>query len=555
LRARYNLPMPEPVPTVPVLDTAAPEPADAYTPPELPALEPGEQWDAVLLTAALAEQIPPQFVLARSEDTAAYGADTSMDHARADVVVLAQSIPHVRHALHVADFYGAPVYLRGLGSGLSGGAVPARGGLVLDVSPMARLLSVNRVNRSCRVQPGLTVQQLNQQLAPHGLWYAPWPSSHDVSSIGGNIAENAGGITTVKYGTTRDWLLGLTCVLPGGDVIHTGSSAIKDVCGLDLTRLICGSEGLLCAVVEAELQLLPLPGAVGTATVLFDDDESALAAAQAVLAGPVVPRTLEYIDATVMRCVVRQLGDEARQALGEAAELISPAGRASVSVSDMADKDVSCTDGMADRDVRHIEGMAGAETRPANEYAPALLAIEADAFTAADALAQLGAVLDTLVAHGGRLLGQTTDRAEALKLWRVRSELSPACHQLGEFKLSDDVAVPRDKLVEFSRGVRAIGAKHGLHFLNYGHLGDGNFHATLMFANEDDPGIATGRAAISDLCELAVSLGGTITAEHGVGSIKAGYLAFQRTPAEIDLMRRIKHAFDPKGILNPGKWL
>ncbi len=495
----------------------APEPdaafaVKAYTPAELPVLEPGEQWDAMLLTAALAERIPAQFVLARSADTAAYGADTSMEHARADVVVLAQSIHHVRHALHVADFYAVPVYLRGLGSGLSGGAVPVHGGLVLDTSPMARLLSVNRVNRSCRVQPGLTVQQLNQQLASYGLWYAPWPSSHDVSSIGGNIAENAGGITTVKYGTTRDWLLGLTCVLPGGEVIRTGSSAIKDVCGLDLTRLICGSEGLLCAVVEAELQLLPLPGAVGTATVLFDDDESALAAAQAVLAGPVVPRTLEYIDATVMRCVVRQLGAEARAALGEAAEL-------------------------------------------AMQSTTALLAIEADAFTAADALAQLDAVLATLATHGGRLLGQTTDRAEALKLWRVRSELSPACHQLGEFKLSDDVAVPRDKLVEFSRGVRAIGAKHGLRFLNYGHLGDGNFHATLMFKDERDPGIATGRAAIRDLCALAVSLGGTITAEHGVGSIKAEHLPLQRSAAEIELMRRIKQAFDPKGILNPGKWL
>jgi len=474
----------------------------------LPDLEKGEQWDAFFLAAALSEALPHDCILTKGPEFAEYGKDTSMDSAAPDVVVLAQQIKHVRHALHVAQHYRVPVYPRGLGSGLSGGAVPVQGGIVLDVSPMAELLAVNPGNRSCRVQPGLTVQKLNEQLAEQNLWFPPWPSSHDIASIGGNIAEDAGGITSVKYGTTKNWLLGLTCVLPGGALLNTGASAVKDVAGFDLTRLICGSEGLLCVVVEAELKLLPLPPHVGTAVYAFEVDEQALAAAEEVIAGPVTPRTFEFMDAQVMQCVILQLGDEAREVLGAAAD-----------------------------------------------SAGAVLAIETDAHTAADALEQLEQLIATLTEHGGRRIGLTTDRSEALKLWRVRSELSPACHQRGEFKLAEDVAVPRDRLVEFIRGTREIAAKHSFTWLNYGHLGDGNFHATLMFDDEHDPRIEEGRKAVGELCQLAVKLGGTITGEHGVGIAKSPYLKLQRNEQHIELMRNVKRAFDPHGILNPGKWL
>jgi len=490
-----------------VTDSAEAEAGFEYL--ELPELEPGERADPLLIVAAIGERVPHSGILTKGEEFAEYGKDTSMEHARPDVVVLATEIDHVRHVMHVAQFYRVPVYTRGLGSGLSGGAVPSRGGIVLDVSPMDRLLSVVPGNRSCRVQPGLTVQKLNVLLAEHGLWFPPWPSSHDIASIGGNVAENAGGITTVKYGTFKDWLLGLKCVLPGGQLLQSGSSAVKDVAGLDLTSLVCGSEGLLCAVVEAELKLLPIPPAIGTALYLFETDEQAAQAAQAVMAGPVTPRTLEYADATVMACVVRQLGDEARRALGEAAE----------------------------------------------SQAGALIALETDAHTDRDALAQLEAIEQILLGGGGRRIGLTTDRAEALKLWRVRSELSPACHQLGEFKLAEDVAVPRHRAADFVRELKLVGQRHNMTWLNYGHIGDGNFHITLMFDGEDDPRIETGRRAVGDACKLAVSLGGTITGEHGVGLSKAPYLSLQRDEEHLALLRRIKAAFDPHGILNPGKWL
>jgi glycolate oxidase len=412
--------------------------------------------------------------------------------------------------MHVANFYRAPLYARGLGSGLSGGSVPSRGGIVLDTSPMDQLLDVEPGNRSCRVQPGLTVQHLNEKLAEYNLWFPPWPSSHDIASIGGNIAENAGGITTVKYGTFRNWLLGLTCVLPGGSMLKTGASAVKDVAGLDLTSLICGSEGMLVVVVEAELKLLPLPPSIGTALFTFTSDEEAASAAEAVIAGPVTPRTFEFMDSTVMECVIKQLGDEARDALGGVLE----------------------------------SGGAGA-----------VLALETDAHTDDDALTQLTTIADILVKHGGKQVGLTTDRGEALKIWRVRSELSPSCHQLGEFKLAEDVGVPRHRLVEFVRGLKQIGVKRSFTWLNYGHIGDGNFHITLMFDNADDPRIPEGKAAVGDACALAVSLGGTITAEHGIGLAKAAYLHLQRDSDHIELLRRVKSAFDPNGIMNPGKWL
>lgn len=483
-------------------------PPDDFTRIALPAPEPGAELDMALVTAAVAEAVPRDCLLVRGPEFAEYGKDTSMDQARPQLVVRARERRHVQHVLYVADWFGAPVYPRGLGSGLSGGAVPVRGGIVLDVSPMDALLSVEPGNRSCRVEPGITVQKLNLLLAAHGLWYAPWPSSHDISSIGGNVAENAGGITTVKYGTTKHWVLGLTCVLPGGGILRTGCQAVKDVAGFDLTSLICGSEGLLAVVTEIELKLLPLPPAVGTAVFAFAANEDAVAAAQAVMASALTPRTLEYMDAALIACVIRQLGDEARGVLG-----------------------------------------------PAAQEAGAVLACETDAYTAADAMAQLEALEAVLAEHGGRRIGLTTDRAQAQKIWRVRAELSPACHQLGEYKLSEDVAVPRHRVLEFVRELRGIGERHGLHFLNYGHIGDGNFHCTLMFDNAEDPRLVAGLSAMADVFRLAVCLGGTITAEHGIGSVKAPYLSLMRDAAAVALMRRIKHAFDPKGILNPGKWL
>jgi len=475
-------------------------------PPEI-----GAPLDMTLITAAVAEMVPRECLLTHGEEFLEYGKDTSMARGRPGLVVRAQHVNHVRHVLHVANHFSAPVYPRGLGSGLSGGAVPVAGGIVLDVSPMNRLLEVEPGNRSCRVEPGLTVQQLNIQLSEQGLWFPPWPSSHDISSIGGNIAENAGGITTVKYGTTKHWVLGLRCVLAGGGMLATGSHSVKDVAGLDLTSLICGSEGMLAVVVEAELRLLPLPLAVGTAVFIFDSDSAALAAAEAVIASPLTPRTIEFLDALAITCVVRQLGDEAREVLGDAA----------------------AEDGTG----------------------RAVLALETDAHTEPDALEQLKGLRSILEGCGGRAIGMTTDRAEALKLWRVRSEVSPACAQLGAYKLAEDVAVPRQRMVEFLRGVQAIAARYGLKWLNYGHVGDGNFHLTLMFESEDDPRLPDGLAALREAFKLAVALGGTITAEHGVGTIKAPYLHLMRDSEHIALLKRLKRAFDPKGILNPGKWL
>lgn len=474
---------------------------------ELPHHDPGSKYDIAMVNAALAEAIPHSQILSKGPEFAEFGKDTSLQSALPELVVSTHEVCQVQHVLHVADHFCVPVYPRGLGSGLSGGAVPVRGGIVLDTSPMVRLLEVTPGNRSCTVQPGLTVEKLNQQLKQHKLWFPPWPSSHDISSIGGNIAENAGGITTVKYGTTKHWLLGLTLALPGGELLKTGCMATKDVAGFDLTSLVCGSEGMLGVVVEATLKLVPSPGAVGTAVYSFPTDEAAIMAAQAVIASNVTPRTLEFMDSSLIGCVVKQLGDEAIAVLGEA-------------------------------------GKAGA-----------VLALETDAHTCEDAKIQLLELGRLLEAGGGKCIGSTMDRDEAMKLWRVRSELSPACHQLGEYKISDDVCVPRQRMLEFVQGAKQVCTVIGLDMLNYGHVGDGNFHVTLMFKDTEDPLVEKGHEAIAGICKLAVGLGGSISGEHGIGSAKAGLLYLQCDEGALEIMRGIKASFDPKGIMNPGKWL
>lgn len=484
-------------------------PADPlhFEPLELPPHDPNAAYDLALVTAALGEVLPRAALLTRGAEFAQYGKDASRAFAPPELVVLAQDIPQVRQALHIAQHFAVPVYPRGLGSGLSGGAVPARGGIVLDVSPLNQLIALDLVNRSVRVQAGMTAAALNALLAEHGLWYPPWPSSRDISSLGGNFATNAGGLTTTKYGPTRQWVLGSTAVLPGGGLIRTGCGAVKDVAGFDLTQLLCGSEGLLAVVVELELKLLPIPAYSATALAVFPGDEAALAAAMSVLAGPVTPRIFEYIDASTIACVVDYLGAEARGALGSA-----------------------------------VDGGA-------------LLCLEVDAFTAEDAVAQLDVLRTALAPHGPREVSWTADPEEARALWRVRQEVSPACFQRGNYKLADDLAIPRSALLDFDRGLKDIASRHGLAWLNYGHIGDADFHPTLMFSGPDDPCLAAGHSALREACALAVRLRGSISGEHGIGSLKADYLELQLGANELRLLRGIKAAFDPRGILNPGKWL
>jgi FAD/FMN-containing dehydrogenase len=543
-----------------------------FAPLDLPPHDPAAPYDLTLVAAALGERLPRTALLTRGAEFAQYGKDASRDFARPELVVLAADIPQVQHTLHVAHHFRVPVYARGLGSGLSGCAVPTRGGIVLDVSPLNRLLDIDRINRSARVQAGLTAGALNAALAEHGLWYPPWPSSRDISSLGGNFATNAGGLTTTKYGPTRQWVLGCTAVLPGGELIHTGCSAVKDVAGFDLTQLLCGSEGLLAVVVELELKLTPLPPCTATCRAVFPTDEAALAAAMAVLAGPVTPRIFEYIAAPTIACVVDYLGDEARDVLGvssDGAQVFRPAssplghGPADPhTVFGAKDKAAALKSRAPQAQAATPQGrapQAQAATpqgrAPQVHSAGALLCAEVDAVTEHDALVQLAQLREALDAHGPLDVAWTSDSAEAQRLWRVRQEVSPACFQRGTYKLADDVTVPRSALLEFDRGLKAAAQRNGVEWLNYGHVGDADFHPTLMFAGPDDPRVAGGEAALREVCELAVSLRGSITGEHGVGSLKAPYLPLQVGPTELALMRGIKAAFDPRGILNPGKWV
>ncbi|MTV26417.1 FAD-binding protein [Nitriliruptoraceae bacterium ZYF776] len=422
------------------------------------------------------------------------------DHAQfapsgaAAAMVRAREVADVVTTLRIADAHRVPVVPRGAGTGLAGGANASDGCILLSVAAMDRILEVDPATRTARVEPGVLNAEVVAAAAAHGLTYAPDPASRAISSIGGNVATNAGGACCLKYGVTGDHVAGLRAVLPGGREITTGNLAQKDVAGLDLTRLLVGSEGTLAVVVEVTLRLLPAPAPPATLAAFFDDLEDA--------------------------------------------------GRAVVAMTDH--HDLAMVELMDRTTLRAVEDHARMDL---DTTAGALVLVRADGRTAADEIA--GCVTRCEEA-GASFVVPATDPAEGELLMEARRLAYPALERSGA-TLLDDVGVPRPAIPALLREVEAIAERHQVLIGTFGHAGDGNFHPTIVFDPTDADATARARTAFDEVVRTALSLGGTISGEHGVGTLKRHHLAGQVGAAELELMRGIKAVFDPNGILNPGK--
>jgi len=442
--------------------------------------------------------LPAGAVIQDRDRLAEYGHDESdLGTWPADVAVLAGSALDVQKVFAIAARHRVPVIPVGARSGKSGGILAVQGGIAVSTERMNRILEVSPEDLVARVEPGVITGVLQAEVERHGLFYPPDPNSLEICTIGGNVAENAGGPRALKYGVTREYVLGLTVVIPTGEILKLGHRSIKGVAGYDLTALFVGSEGTLGIVTEVMVKLLPRPRHVATALVAFESVAVAARAVSRVLAQGVIPRCLELLD------------DVSLAAAMKTSPFQFPAGAGAALLLE--------TDGNDEEQVfGEIVRIAG--------------------------IVQGDAAGEVVVAQ---------NEAQRRAIWETRRYLSVNLKTLHPLKLSEDVAVPRSRIPEMVERARRAGQGRGLVVATYGHAGDGNLHCNVLFDREDErPRVDE---AVAEILRAAVELGGTITGEHGVGLAKRDFLVYEQGAELVDLQRRLKGVFDPLGILNPGK--
>ncbi|MBI3777468.1 MAG: FAD-binding protein [Gammaproteobacteria bacterium] len=437
-------------------------------------------------------------VLTDPADRWPYGQDNSRKHALPDAVAFATTHAQVLEAVRACNESGVPILARGRGTGTTGAAVPVRGGLVLSLERMDRIVEMDPANRAMRVEPGVLNQTIQDKAAEHGFFWPPDPTSSAYCTVGGNIAVNAAGPRALKYGSTRENVLGLVAVTGGGEEIHAGTYTTKGVVGYDLTRLLIGSEGTLAIVTEATLKLTPLPESRRTLQAVYTNVRAAAAAVSRLMAQPVTPYALEFMDA-------------------QAIEMI--------------------------RNYSTVE-------LPRN--AGALLMIEMDG--PETAMDQVVAGVSAAARGEGLLsLAAARTKDEATALWATRKALSPALRNIAPNKLNEDVVVPVSRIPDLIDGLEKLSREYGIPIVNFGHAGNGNIHVNLLYDTQDPQQERNALPCLSKVFDLVLQLGGTLSGEHGIGIAKRDYINRAIDPATLDLMRRIKRQFDPRGILNPEK--
>jgi glycolate oxidase len=437
-------------------------------------------------------------VLEDQESRICYSYDATNLRYLPDIIVFPKTSQQISEILRLANQARFPLIPRGAGTGFTGGTLPLEGGVVLVLTKMNKILQIDPENLLAVVEPGVVTYDLQQEVEKIGLFYPPDPASLKTSTIGGNVAECAGGPRAVKYGVTKDYVLGLEAVLPTGEIISTGVQTVKSVVGYDLTKLLVGSEGTLGVITKIILRLLPLPKAKRTMLAIFPTIEAAATTVSQIISSRIIPATLEFMDNSTIRCVEDYLH------LGLPVE------------------------------------------------AGALLIIEVDGAPEA-LLGEIEEIQKICQANQALEIKVARDQQEAEDLWKARRAVSSAVVKLNPTKINEDVTVPRSKVAEILRRVEAISKKHGLIIVNFGHAGDGNIHVNVLIDRRKPGEEERAHAAVKEIFAAALDLGGTLSGEHGIGITKAPYLSMELGDGGIEVMKRIKKSFDPNNILNPGK--
>ena len=449
---------------------------------------------------AIADIVGSDHVRTDDASRIAYGTDALKRGTPADVVVLPANTRDVSEVARLCNTERVPLVPRGAGTGYTGGAVPLHGGVVLSLERMNRILEIDEANLVAVVEPNVITGDLQAAVERVGLFYPPDPASLNQSVIGGNVAECAGGPRAFKYGTTKQYVLGLEAVLPTGEAIETGGKVVKNVVGYDLTHLLVGSEGTLAIITKIILRLVPKPPVQATLRASFTGVEAAVAAVSNIIKERVVPAALELIDQESLDAVARNLN------------------------------------------VRSL----------APEGTGAILLIEVDGVPAAvdeEAIRVEQACRDA----GSTEILRARDEAQRAELWRVRREISLSLKMVAPLKFNHDVVVPKGRIPELFALVDRLRQKFRLRIPLFGHAGDGNIHVNIMVDPQDAGEVARAHEAEHVLFSGVVALEGSISGEHGIGFAKAPFVPLELSADEIALMKRVKQAFDPNGILNPGK--
>ncbi len=438
------------------------------------------------------------YVMTKEHNLHAYSYDASFGKHMPQVVVQPISAEQIAEIMKLANRELIPVTPRGQASSLSGGPLPVMGGIVMDLTKMNQTLLIDSEDLIAIVSPGVITEDIDKAAGQVGLMYPPDPSSSFISTIGGNLAENSGGPRGLKYGVTKDYVLGLQLVTPEGEIIRTGGKTVKNVTGYDLTKLIVGSEGTLGVITEATLRLVPRPAATETLMAVFDNLIDSGRAISNILVSGIVPSKIELMD----------------QASVIAVENYEPCGL------------------------------------PMD--AEAIILIELDGHPQA-ILAEISLVKEVCLKHGAREMRAAKNEDEKNELWRARKLVSPAIARIKPTKISEDICVPRSKIPHAFERLQQIRDKYGLSMVIFGHAGDGNLHPNIMADSRDQNEMKRVEQAVAEIFEMTIELGGTLSGEHGIGTMKAPFMELEMGPVALEMMKRMKKAWDPNNIMNPGK--